>query len=61
MLLKSRRDTLNSSRWDNEDTPARSEHCHADRPAARINGKTAFRTLPHAQIKFDPSIDLAAT
>jgi hypothetical protein len=61
VLLKSRGDTLNSSRWDNEDTPAWSEYRHADRPACRINRKTAFGTPPHAQIKFDPSIDLAAT
>jgi hypothetical protein len=61
VLLKSRRDTLNSSRRDNEDTAARSENRHADRPARPINGETAFRTLPHAQIKFDSSVDLTAT
>jgi hypothetical protein len=61
VLLKSRGDMLNSSRWDNEDTPPRSEHRHADRPARRINSETAFRTLPHAQIKFDPGTDLTAT
>jgi hypothetical protein len=61
MLLEPRRNTLNSSRWDNEDAPARSENRHADRPAGRINGNTAFRPPRHAQIKFDPSIDLAAT
>jgi hypothetical protein len=61
VLLKPRRNTLNSSRWDHEDAPARSENRHADRPAGRINGNTAFRIPPHAQIKFDPSIDLAAT
>ena len=61
VFLKSRRDTLNSSRRDNEDTPARSEHCHADCRAACVNSKTAFSTLPHAQIKFDPSIDFTAT
>jgi hypothetical protein len=61
VLLKSRCNALNGSRWDNEDSAARSEHRHAYRPAGRVNGKTPFRTLPHAQIKFDPSIDLAAT
>jgi hypothetical protein len=61
VLLKSRGDTINSSRGDNEDTPSRSEHRHADRPARRINSETAFRTLPHTQIKFDPGIDLTAT
>jgi hypothetical protein len=61
VLLNPCRNALNSSRRDNEDTPARTEHRHADRPAGRINGKTAFSTLPHAQIEFDPSIDLAAT
>jgi hypothetical protein len=61
VLLKSSRDTLNSSRRDNEDTAARSENGHADRPARPINGETAFRTLPHAQIKFDSSVDLTAT
>jgi hypothetical protein len=61
VLLKPRCDTLNRSRRDNEDTPARSEHRHADHPACRINGNAAFRTLPHTQIKFDPSIDLTAT
>jgi hypothetical protein len=60
VLLKSCRDTLNSSRRDNEDSAPRSEHRHADRPACRVNGKTAFRIPPHAQIKFDPSIDLAS-
>jgi hypothetical protein len=48
VLLKPRRDALNSSRRDNKDSPARSEHRHADRPASRINGETAFGTLPHA-------------
>jgi hypothetical protein len=61
VLFKPRRDALNSSRRDNKNTPARSEYRHADRPAVRINGKTAFGTLPHVQIKFDPNIDLAAT
>jgi hypothetical protein len=61
VLLKPRRDTLNSNRWDNEDPAARSEHCHANRTACRVNGKAAFGTLPHAQIKFDPSTDLTAT
>jgi hypothetical protein len=61
VLLKACRDTLNSSRRDDEDTPARSEYRHADRPAGRINGNTAFRAPSHAQIEFDPSIDLAAT
>jgi hypothetical protein len=60
MLLKSRGDTLNSSRRDNEDTPPRSEHRHADRSTRRINSGTAFGTLPHPQIKFDPSVDLTA-
>src|SRR5262245_63670433 len=50
VLLKSRPDTLNSSRRDNDDTAARSENRHADRPARRLNGNTSFRTLPHAQI-----------
>ena len=44
VLLKSHRDTLNSTRRDNEDTAARSENRHADRPARPINGETAFRT-----------------
>src|SRR5262249_36138224 len=61
VLLKPRRDTLNSSRRDNEDPAARSEHRHADRPACRVNGKAPFGTLPHTQIKFDPRIDLTAT
>jgi len=61
VLLKPRRDTLNSSRGDNQDSPTRSEHCHPDRPACRVNGETAFRIPPHAQIKFDPSINLTAT
>src|SRR5262249_46396726 len=61
VLLKSCCDTLNSSRRDNEDTPARPEHRHADRPAHRINSETAFRSLPHAQLKFDPGLDLTAT
>jgi hypothetical protein len=61
VLLKPRRNTLNSSRWDHEDAPTRSENRHADRPPSRINRNTAFRIPPHAQIKFDPSIDLAAT
>jgi predicted metalloprotease len=60
VFLKPRCDTLNGSRWNYEDATARSEHRHANRPARCVNGKTAFRTLPHAQIKFDPSIDLAA-
>jgi hypothetical protein len=61
MLLKPCGDTLSSSRRYNEDTPPRSEHRHADRPTRRINSETAFGTLPHAQIKFDPSVDLTAT
>jgi hypothetical protein len=60
VLLKPRRNTLNSSRWDNKDASAGSENRHADRPAGRIKGNTAFRTPPHAQFKFDPRIDLAA-
>src|SRR6516225_93974 len=60
VLLKSRADALNSGRRDNEDTLPRSEHRHAYRPARRINSETAFRTPPHTQIKFDPSVDLTA-
>ena len=60
VLLKPRCDTLNSSRRDNEDSPARSKYCHPDRSARRIKGETTFGTPPHAQIKFDPSIDLTA-
>src|SRR5215470_5386479 len=44
VLFKSRRDTLNSSRRDNEDTAVRSENRHANRPACPINGETAFGT-----------------
>ena len=61
VLLKPRRDTLDSSGRNDEDAPAWSEHRHANRSARRINGKTAFGGVPHTQIKFDPSIDLAAT
>jgi hypothetical protein len=61
VLFKARRDTLNSSGRDHEDAPARPEHRHANRMARRINGKTAFGTPSHTEIKFDPSIDLAAT
>jgi hypothetical protein len=60
VLLKPRRNTLNSGRRDNEHSPVRPEHRHADRPTRRINCETAFRTLPYAQIKFDPSVDLTA-
>jgi hypothetical protein len=61
VFLKPRCDTLNGSRRNYEDATARSEHRHANRSARRLNGKTAFRTPPHAQIKFDPSVDLTAT
>jgi hypothetical protein len=61
ILLQPRRDTLNSSGRNYEDAPAWSKHCHAKRSARRINGKTAFGTPSHTDIKFDPSIDLAAT
>jgi hypothetical protein len=61
VFLKPRRDALNRGGRYHEDAPARSENRHANRSARRLNGKTAFRTLPHAQIKFDPSIDRAAT
>ena len=60
VLLKPRRDTFNGSRRDHEDALARPEYCHAHCPACRINGKTAFCTLAHAQIKLDASIDLSA-
>ena len=58
VLLKPRRDALDGSRRDDEDASARPEHRHANRPARRVNGKPAFGTLPHAQIKLDPSVDL---
>ena len=61
VLLKSRCDTLNGSRRDHKDASARPEHCHADYPTDRVNGKPAFRTLPHAQIKLDPSLDLTTS
>jgi hypothetical protein len=60
-FLKPRCDTLNGSRRNYKDETARPEHRHANRLARRLNSKTAFRTSPHAQIKFDPSVDLAAT
>jgi hypothetical protein len=56
VLLKARCDTLNSGRWNHQHSSARSEHCHADRPTRRVNGKAAFRILPHAQIKFDRAL-----
>jgi hypothetical protein len=52
IFLKPRRDTLNGGGRDHKDAPARSEHCHTHHPALRTNGKTAFGTLPHAEIKF---------
>jgi hypothetical protein len=61
VLLKPCRDTLDSSGRNNEDALARSKHCHANRMARRINGKTAFGTSSHTDIKFDASIDLATT
>jgi hypothetical protein len=61
VLLKPRRDTLNSIGRNHEDPPARSKHRHTNRSARRIDGKTAFGTPSHTEIKFDPSIDLAAT
>src|SRR5260370_35837338 len=61
VFLKPRRDTLNGDGRDHEDAPARSKHRHPNRPTRRLNGETAFRTLPPCQLKFDPSIDLAPT
>jgi hypothetical protein len=34
---------------------------HANRPAGCLEDKTAFRAPPQAQIKLDPSVDVAAT
>src|SRR6516165_8584009 len=54
VLLKSRRDTLNSSRRDNEDTAARSENRHADCPSRPINGETALHSAACAdQVRFE--------
>jgi len=61
VFLKSGCDSLNSSRRDHEDSPARSEHCHANCPACRVNCEATFRALSHPQIKFDSSIDLTPT
>jgi hypothetical protein len=61
VFLKSRCDSLNSSGRNHEDSPAWSEHCHANRLACRVNCETTFRTLSHAQIKFDSRIDLTTT
>src|SRR5262249_50893872 len=60
VFLKLRRDTLNGSRGNHYPATARSEPRHVNRPARRINRETALRALPHVQIEFDPSIDLAA-
>ena len=41
--------------------PMAQARLHADRPAGWVDGETAFGTPLQAQIKLDPSVDLAAT
>ena len=59
VALKPRRDARNGRRWDDEHAPAGPEYRHADGPADWVDGETAFGTPPQAQIKLDPSVDLA--
>jgi hypothetical protein len=49
-----------SRRYD-EHAPAGAEYRHANRPAGCLEDETAFRAPPQAQIKLDPSVDVAAT